>query len=73
MKTSQKFTYLNSTDAELNVIVEPWYDQFKIAPGQLVEIIVYDEGKGGIVEFEQLPIGLIIYGYEGCIIEVDGV
>jgi len=70
MTTSQRFGYINGSDVELRVIVEPWADQFLVSPGQRVEILIRGEGTAGTVELEQLPTGLIIYGYEGCIVSL---
>ncbi|GAA4352071.1 hypothetical protein GCM10023165_40800 [Variovorax defluvii] len=70
MTTSQRFSYINGSDVELRVIVEPWADQFLIRPGQRVEVLVRGDGTAGAVELEQLPTGLIIYGYEGCIVSL---
>ena len=66
MTTSQKLSYINGSDIELRVIVEPWAEQFLIRPGQRVEIHVRSEGEVGTIELEQLATGLVIYGYEGC-------
>lgn len=70
MTKSQRFSYINGSNVELLVVVEPWAEQFLIRPGQRVEILVRGEGTAGTVELEQLPTGLIIYGYEGCIISL---
>jgi hypothetical protein len=71
MTSLQKFNYTNGVGTNLRVIVEPWADQFVIRPGQRVEILVRSEGVIGHVELEQLPTGLIVYGYEGCIISLS--
>lgn len=70
MTTSQRFIYINGSDVELRVIVEPWADQFLIRPGQRVEVLVHGESTAGTVELEQLPSGLIIYAFEGCIVSL---
>lgn len=70
MATLQRFSYINGSDVELRVTVEPWADQFLILPGQRVEVLVRSDGLVGNVEFEQVGAGLIIYGYEGCTISL---
>ena len=71
MTSFLKFNYTNGTEIELRVIVEPWAEQFVIKPGQLVEILVQGANTDDVVEIEQLPTGLTVYGYHGCIISIS--
>ena len=67
---TQKFSYINSLDVDAQIMVEPWAEQFVVRPSQRVDFLISNEGKIGAVELEQLPTGLIIYGYEGCVIKL---
>lgn len=71
MTIRQTFSYTNSTAGDVQVIVEPWAEQFVLRPGQRVEIVVRSESTVGSIEFEQLSTGLIIYGYEGCVVSLS--
>lgn len=66
----QTFMYINSAEVDLRLVLEPWGDEFVIASGKQVVISVHGNGVAGSVELEQLPAGLVIYGYEGSTIEV---
>jgi hypothetical protein len=70
MKTSQVFSYVNGSSVELQVIIEPWADRFLVLPDQRLEIVVRCQEGAGSIEFEQTANGLIIYGYEGCVMSV---
>ncbi|WCM93297.1 hypothetical protein M5C99_00760 [Acidovorax sp. NCPPB 2350] len=77
MKLVQRLLYVNESGKGVRIILEPWAEQFDIAPGARVEIFVHAHGEvaNGILELEQLEEGLIIYGYEGCVVNLksDGV
>ncbi|MDA8448049.1 hypothetical protein [Paracidovorax valerianellae] len=72
MRLVQKLIYLNSSGKCIRIFLEPWAEQFQIAPGEGIEILVYtpDEATEGVLEFEQVEGGLIVYGYEGCVINL---
>jgi hypothetical protein len=69
------FRYANRTEHPVRITVEPWAEQFVIRPGQHVEIrveivTVSRNPSDACVEIAQIPDGLIIYGFEGCIISM---
>lgn len=70
MKLIQKFIYVNGSGKNMQIFLEPWAEQFEIPPGERVEISVHapSESVAGILEIEQLEDGLIVYGYEGCVV-----
>ncbi len=72
MRLVQKLIYVNSSGKNVRIFLEPWAEQFQIAPGARTEILVHtsDETMEGILELEQVEDGLIVYGYEGCVINL---
>jgi len=60
MSYTQRFSYLNDTETELRLMIEPWADEFPIAPGQQVDVRIEAEGEGGI-ELHQFAGGLVIW------------
>ena len=69
MPIVQRFTYTNSTSAKVRVILEPWAEEFRVRPGQVVEVVV-DADAPGCIELEQKTACFIIYGYTGSTVEL---
>ena len=70
MVASENLKFVNGSGEEVLVIVEPWAEQFRIEPGQEVDIIVKGGVPGQCLTLEYMPKCLIIYGWDGCVISI---
>jgi hypothetical protein len=64
----QKIRYINGTDHNLLVIVEPWANQYRIRPTQQVVITIDGGDVDDCLEIEHTPAGLILYGWTGSMV-----
>ncbi len=68
MPSVQRFNYVNCSDRDFRVTLEPWADQYLICSGDSIEIEIHAQNELGILEIEQTSMGLVIYAYEGSIV-----
>ena len=59
-----------SSHRELRVYLEPWAEQYVVPAGRKIEIIVRDMRPDAELELEEVEDGLVIYAYEGCVLEL---
>jgi hypothetical protein len=69
MASVSKFLYRNGTETVQDLHIEPDGEHYLVRPGESVDIVV-DYLREGTLELEQVPGGLLIWGYESSIVYV---
>ncbi len=70
MVAKSKISVINSTMKPLLLILEPWAEEFCIAPGAAVDVLGSGGSEEGFFEVESIENGMIVYGWEGSIVSV---
>ena len=70
MRASQTVTYTNGTQGRLLIVLEPWAEQYWVQPGEQVDIEARNGVPGHHLELEHTAEGLIVYGWEGCVVSI---
>lgn len=70
MEYSCKFTYRNSSPVPLLLVLEPWAEEFLLAPNTSVEVMGNGGESGSTFELEQLDDRLIIYAWPESIASI---
>ncbi|MFW1945431.1 hypothetical protein [Acinetobacter guillouiae] len=70
MKSKQKIIYQNSSDEAIKLIIEPWGQELYIDSKVKVEIQIEGGSEHGCLMIESIQKTLILYGWEGSIIDV---
>jgi hypothetical protein len=70
MKSISKYSYRNSANRDLDLVIEPDGEHYLIKSNQVVEIVVGSRVEG-CIEFEQTPDGLVVWGFPSTIISVQ--
>lgn len=63
---SQEFSFINSTDKRLVVVLEPESSEFWIKRGSAIRVVVRSEKPASALDLEFLPGGLVIYLAKGA-------
>ena len=74
MKVKSQIEFENIGSTPVNLIIEPWAEEFKIRPGVKVQI-VSDDIFGDLIEMDYCDNSLIIHGWgEGIVVVmIDGI
>jgi hypothetical protein len=74
MSAIQTIAYANRTATRLLIILEPWAEQYWLAPGDQIEIKAHRRSAGHL-ELEVTKAALIVYGWAGSTVRIlrDGV
>lgn len=70
MRTLKKIICSNGTSAPLLLIIEPWAEEYWIAPHSSVDVIAEGDDEAGTLEMEHVEQGIVIYAWQGSIISV---
>jgi hypothetical protein len=70
MEYTCKFIYRNSSPSALLLVLEPWAEEYLLAPDASVEVVGRGGAAGSFFELEQLDDRLIIYAWPGSIASV---
>lgn len=63
--------YQNSSEEKIQLVLEPWAEQYSIQPGQTVDILAKGGASGSCYEIEQTADYLIIYAWADCVASVS--
>lgn len=70
MGIQQRLSCINGTTENKLLIVEPWAEEYWLEPGISVEVIGLGGRIDGYFEIENFDQGMIVYGWEGCVVSV---
>ncbi len=70
MDVIQKLNCINGASERMLLIIEPWAEEYWIEPGMSVEVVGLGGNIDGYFEAERFDQGMIIYGWEGCVVSV---
>jgi hypothetical protein len=61
----------NFFEVDAVLVLEPWADEHPLAAGQSVDV-AYSGPAGGMLEIEVRPGRIVLYGWEGSLLEISG-
>lgn len=70
MKIKQKILYKNSSSNKIKLVLEPWAEEFEVKLDSEVEIIIEGDPTKGYLMIESDNNSLIIYGWQGSLIQL---
>lgn len=69
MKYRKTLHYRNSTVEVVKLILEPWGENYSLAPNDAIEVVGEGE-EDGYFEMEQTQDALFIFGWVGSIVSI---
>jgi hypothetical protein len=70
MKHISKIAYRNSLPSPVLVVLEPWAEEYWLAPKAAMEVVGEGGAAGGCFEIEQRDDQLVIYAWPGSVATV---